>query len=438
LKPRFFFRCIIMAVILISMIVLMTGCFDLTEIDELAYPMAMGLDIGEADRLRLTLQLASPLTIGAGGGGESGGGGGNQGGEASSIITVDTTSIYQGLNLINNIISKKISMSHAQVIVISRRLAEQGGSEKYLHAIQRGRQFRPDVFIMISENPPDEYFRNVKHTLESSPAKYYELMLGNNYTSLYPHIRMHEFYYKNKSDAVQPVAVLTGLGKYSSIDQLKNYNKAEKSGSLREEAEYAAGNIPIVSEQKNEVMGAAVFKNGKMVGTLNGKESEYFQMITGKYTYSYITIPDPQDEKYVIVLNIFRRKKPVIKAKLIDGKVKVSVLIDLEGNFTSIQSGINYENKPEIIEMRAEEILESDILNLLEKTRDDFDSDICGIGFYVMRKFKTWDSWKRFNWFEQFKNTDFEVDVNLKMRRTGLMIKSADTSLYDSVNDMGR
>jgi len=414
------------------MIISLTGCFDQVEIDEYAYPMGMGLDIGEAGKLRLTLQLASPLSIGAGGGGESGGGGGGESqGKPSSIITVDTTSIYQGLNLINNIISKKITMSHAQVIVISRRIAEDGDFEKYLHAIQRGREFRPDVFIMVSDNPPDEYFRNIRPTLESSPAKYYELMLGNNYTSLYPYIRMHEFYYKNKSDAVEPVAILTSLGKYSSIDRLKDYKETETSGSIRKEAEYTAGNIPIVSDQKNEVMGAAVFKKGKMVGTINGKETEYFQMVTGKYTFSYITIPDPQDKDSVIVLNIFRRKKPVINTKLVDGKIKVNVVIDLEGNFTSIQSGMNYEDQPEIIEQMMEEILESDILKFLEKTRDEFDSDICGIGVYVRRKFLTWDKWKQFNWPEQYKNTDFEVDVNLRMRRTGLMIKSVDIGIED-------
>ena len=413
---------LILALLALILAMLLTGCFDQREVDELAYPMAMGLDIGEANKLRLTLQLAAPLSISAGGNGGEGNSGGG-GGEPSSIITVDTPSIYSGLNLINNIISKEITMSHAQLVVISRRLAEEGVS-KYLHAIQRGREFRPDIFIMVSNNPPDEYFKNVKPTLESSPEKYYELMLGKNFTSFYPSTRLHEFYYKNDSKTAQPVAILTGLSKYKSIDQLKEERNIGKNGEIIVEGDYQAGNIPIVADQKNEVMGAAVFKDGKMVGVLNGKESECQQMITGDYKYSYVTIPDPYDKDLIVVLNILQRKKPVIKADLVNGRAKVYIGIDLEGDFTSIQSDRNYEREPEIIEQAIEEIQEKEVLALLEKTRDEFDSDICGIGEFLIRKFPTWESWEQFNWFDQYKNTEFEVDVNMKIRRTGQMIKT--------------
>ena len=411
----------IAGMLLLIITILLSGCFDQHEVDELAYPMAMGLDIGEANKLRLTLQLAAPLSIGAGGGGNGGQKGG--GGESSSIITVDTPSIYSGLNLINNIISKEITMSHAQVVVISRRLAEEGIS-KYLHAIQRGREFSPDIFIMVSNNPPDEYLRNVKPTLESSPEKYYELMLGKNFTSFYPNTRIHEFYYKNESSAVQPVAILTGLSKYSSIDQLMDPGKDKNNGEIRLEGEYEAGDIPIVADQKNEVMGAAVFKKGKMVGTLNGKESECQQMVTGNFKYSYITIPDPYDKNLIIVLDILQRKRPVIKADLVNGQAKVHISIDLEGDFTSIQSGRNYEDQPQIIEQAVEEMQKKAVMALMERTRDEFDSDICGIGRHVIRKFPTWDKWEQYGWFDQYKNVHFEVDVNMQIRRTGQMIKT--------------
>ncbi len=411
----------IAGMLLLIITILLSGCFDQHEVDELAYPMAMGLDIGEANKLRLTLQLAAPLSIGAGGGGNGGEKGGGR--ESSSIITVDTPSIYSGLNLINNIISKEITMSHAQVVVISRRLAEEGIS-KYLHAIQRGREFRPDIFIMVSNNPPDEYLRNVKPTLESSPEKYYELMLGKNFTSFYPNTRIHEFYYKNESSAVQPVAILTGLSKYSSIDQLMDPGKDKNNGEIRLEGEYEAGDIPIVADQKNEVMGAAVFKKGMMVGTLNGKESECQQMVTGNFKYSYITIPDPYDKNLIIVLDILQRKRPVIKADLVNGQAKVHISIDLEGDFTSIQSGRNYEDQPQIIEQAVEEMQKKAVMALMERTRDEFDSDICGIGRHVIRKFPTWDKWEQYGWFDQYKNVHFEVDVNMQIRRTGQMIKT--------------
>ncbi|MGI6669261.1 MAG: hypothetical protein ACOX4M_07670 [Acetivibrionales bacterium] len=52
------------------------------------------------------------------------------------------------------------------------------------------------------------------------------------------------------------------------------------------------------------------------------------------------------------MLKVFRRKKPVIKIDMADGKVKAHVGIDLEGDFVSIQSMHEYESQPEIIERR--------------------------------------------------------------------------------------
>lgn len=397
----------------------LTGCFDQREIDELAYPMAIGLDLGEANKLRLTIQLAAPLSIGSGEGGEGGGGGG----ESTSIITVDTPSLYSGLNLINNIISKEIIMSHAKVVVISRKLA-QSGISKYMHALQRGREFRSDAFVVVSDNPPDEYLRNVKPTLESNPSKYYELILGKTFTSFYPSVRMHDFYNKNESDSVEPVAVFTGLGKYESTDRLKNASRDDDGGTPRPEGEYRAGDIPIVADQKNEIMGTAVFKDGKMVGMLNGKETSCFQMITGEYNHSYWTLPDPYSENDIIVMDIYQRKKPEIAVSLANGKASVHYTLDLEGDFTAIQSNLNYEDFPEIIERNTVAMMENEILKLLERTRDEFNSDICGAGNFVKGKFTTWAAWKSYNWADHFKETEFRIDVKLKMRRTGLMIKS--------------
>lgn len=413
----------ILAVLVILVFSLsLSGCYDKREIDDLAYPLAIGLDIGEANTLRLTLQLAQPLAIGAGGGGEGGGGGGGES-ESSSIITIDTPSIYSGLNLINNIISKEINVSHAKVIIVSKKLAEEG-MKIYLHALERGREFRPDIFVIISNGPANEYLENIKPTLESNPSKYYELLLGKNFTSFYPSIRLNEFYFRSESDCIQPVAILSDIGNYKSAGQIQDAEKKMDLVGTKLEGQYEAGNIPIVAQKQNEVMGMAIFKNRKMVATANGAETACFHLIMGDYNYSYWTIPDVLENDKIDVLNISQRKKPDIKVNLIGDRATVNIRLDLEGDITSIQSSHNYEDNPGIIEQAVEELLKSNIISLLKRTTEEFDSDICGFGKYVKGKFLTWDSWKKYNWFEKYKNTTFQVEVDVKMRRTGLMIRT--------------
>ena len=179
--------------LILSTALTLSGCHDQREIDDMAYPIAIGFDIGKANILRMTLQLAVPLSIG-GGGGE---------GESVSVITVDTPSIYSGLNMVNNIISKEINMSHAKVMVVSKKLAEKG-TGKYIQAMKRGRDFRPDMFIVVSNDPPDAYLRQVSSVLENNPAKYYELLLGKDYSAYYPDSRVIDFHFATQSDDIEP------------------------------------------------------------------------------------------------------------------------------------------------------------------------------------------------------------------------------------------
>jgi len=39
-------------------------------------------------------------------------------------------------------------------------------------------------------------------------------------------------------------------------------------------------------------------------------------------------------------------------------------------------------------------------------------------------KFLTWDEWTNFNWIEKYPDSEFEVDVDLKIRRPGLMLRT--------------
>lgn len=416
-----FFRKIAFLVMIIFLCSILTGCYDQREIDDLAYPLAMGLDVGEADVLRMSLQLAAPLKIGGGGG--DGGDGGNQG-ESSSVISIDTPSIYSGLNLINNVVSKEINMSHVKLLVISKKLAE-SGILKYIRAIYRGREFRPDIFVVVSNGHADEYLKNVRPILESNPAKYYDLLLGKDYSLYYPTVQINDFYNKIVSDYAEPVAVFSDIGKYESTDELPKPKDSTHTNLLEFEASLGAGEIPIIAKKENEVMGMAIFKNAKMVGIASGVDASAYKMITGDYNYSFWTIADPQAEGLYVMMNVTKRGKPDIKVNIEDDEsVAIKVFLDYEGDIVSIQSGLAYEENPSIIEEATKQVVKANIVKFLKKTTDEYDSDICGFGRYVKGKFTTWDSWKSFNWPGKYKNTTFDIEINFKIRRTGLMVRS--------------
>lgn len=406
-----------------------SGCFDRVEIDDLAYVLAIGLDKGTTNILRMTLQLAVPLEMGGGssGGGESGGGGGGESSAKGSLITVlESPTIYSGLNMANNYISKELNLSHAKIFVFSEELAREG-IEKYLHAITRGKEFRPNMYIAVARGTAEDYIRNSTPKL-ANPSKFYEqLFRGYEFTAFGANTQLINFYLQEESTYIQAVASLAGVNKNKSTDDfdLNDSTYSKKGRSLPLEGDYIAGMEPKIGDVQSEIMGLAVFKGDKMVGELDGEETSFYLMVTNNYTSSYMTIPDPLvNEKYV-VLDVKRSRKTVVDVNYNGGKPLISVVVRLEADILSIQSGKNYESADnmKLLEGFASDFIKKGIERYLEKTLL-LKSDINGFGKKVKSTCLTWDEWLGKRWMQVYENSSFDVEVDLKVRRTGLMIRT--------------
>lgn len=431
-----FFRTICLSLLLLIFLFLSSGCYDRREIDDMAYVMAVGFDKGKTNPLRMTLQIAVPKAIGAGGGGEgnggrSDGGGGNssEGGNKSvTITTVETPTIYSGINVVNNYISKQIHFSHAQAVVFSEELAREG-IEKYIHALIRGKEFRGSMFVVVVKGSAEEYLRNVQPILEINPSKYYRMIYqAYRYTGFTANTILINFYLKTECFCSQAVATLASVSKFEDSQNItiEGSTYREKGKEYPLVGDYTAGNIPQTGNTNTEIMGLAVFDGARMVGELDGEETSYYLMVTGEYNYSYITVPDPIDENSFVVLNVKKRRNPTKKVQMVDGKPLAYVKVDLEGDILSIQSGLNYEDPDnvKILEEWVEKFFREGILRFLKKTAEEYGTDICSLGENMRIKFLTWNDWMEFKWLDRYKDTKFSVDVSFKIRRPGLILRS--------------
>ena len=410
--------CIFTLIILITNIML-SGCYDLREIDDLAYVMVIGLDKGKTNELKMTLEFATPNS---GTGGKEEGGG-----KERSITVIECPTIYSGFNMVNNYLSKEINLSHARAIIFSEDLAMEG-IEKYLHAIFRGREFRGDMHIAISRGLAENFIKNTEPSLEMNPAKHFELMLtSHKYTGLTPSSRLINFYLTIECTCVQASATLVGVNTYESSDEfrLQDSTFKNKERELPMEGDYKAGDLPKTFTRSSEVMGMAVFDGAKMVGSFDGEMTTYYLMISGKFQNAYETVKDPIKKDQFVVLSMKQSRKPTHKVILVDGQPKISAKVELEADILSIQSGINYEDpeKLKILEKSTEKFLKKEMLLFLEKTRK-LNVDICGFGKYLKKRTLFWDEWRELDWYSKYKDAQFNIDVSLKIRRPGLFLKS--------------
>lgn len=419
------YKKIIVCIILMFFCFNLTGCFDSNEVDNLSYVMAVGLDKGECNLLRITLQIALPTQI-AGGGGMAGKSSMKE--ESFTITTIETTTIYSGLNMVNTYVSKQLNFSHAKLFVFSEELAREG-IQQYINALIRGEEFRPNMFIVISKCNAEDYLNEVKPILEPNPAKYYEMNLeAYRYTGFTPNSTLINFYLQEECTCSQAVAALASISRYESSDEFDYCNStADKKGREKPFAgDFIAGNLPKVGEVKAEVMGLAVFDGDRMVGELDGQETRYYMMVTGQYQNSYFTIPDPQKKNKFVILSVGQNKFPVKKVKMIEGKPHISLSLNLKADIISIQSGINYEalDNVEILEKSSEEFIKKELIQLIERTIKELKSDIFEFGKAMKPQFLTWDEWIDFNWLKQYEDSVINVVVDLKIKRPLMIIRT--------------
>ncbi|HBV96803.1 MAG: hypothetical protein JL50_15520 [Peptococcaceae bacterium BICA1-7] len=407
------------AVKVLAMLLLMIslqGCWGSRETDELAYVLALGLDRGPGQNIQGTFQIANPKVIA----GQAGGGGG--GGEKEEpLITVSTIAPLpiSAFNLINVERSRQISLLHANAYIISEDLAREGLGN-YLNSLNRFRETRGTAFIYISRCKAIDFMERNRPDLETTPAKQYELVSRTfRLHALAPVVQFHKFYTGTKSRDRQPVAPLVNI---TQEDFAGGPSRPEALG------DFLAGDMPS-NKGESQFLGAAVFRMDKMVGTLTGNETRYLNMLTGEMHFSFMIIPDPIKEGAVVGVSLKQARKPVIKVSTDRERPRISAEVFIEPELVGVPSGTNYEDEKQMgaLEAAIAGIIGDSCRQLVARTQEEFRSDIFGFGSHARKNFLTVQQWRDYDWLDKYPQAEVDINVNLKIRRTGLMHKTVST-----------
>lgn len=107
-------------VILIVVSFTISGFYTKRDINDMAYVVAIGIDVGEHNDLKVSFQLSIPSKNSSDGDSSS---------SSDTVIdSIESSSVESAISLANGFISKKLNLSHCKVLVISEEVA----SNRYL------------------------------------------------------------------------------------------------------------------------------------------------------------------------------------------------------------------------------------------------------------------------------------------------------------------
>ena len=378
---RFLIFCII-SILIFSL----SGCYSVQSIDDLAYVVALGIDLGKNNNLELTVQLTFPNSADSS----------SSSGEAAPTIinSVECSSINSGISLLNSYVSKEINLSHCKVLIFSEAIASRGiGSEIYTLSNQV--EIRPDCNVIISKSSAKQYITNSKPELENLVVKYYELTpYSNEYTGHITNATISNFFNALSANYGDPVAILGNGNKLSITPSNVTVNPEQ-------EFNIVAGENPLVEyERKSENLGLAVFKQAKLVGELTAFENLLHLILTNQFESSVISIDNPYKENSAIDIALYFHKNTKINAKLVNGSPYVKSTIYLNARLLSVDkiSESLTPEKIEELELLINSYLENAFLDYQYKTAKVFEADIDNVGKNLIKNFKNDNEWNNYNW----------------------------------------
>ena len=408
-KVRKFLLYFLVFCIISILIFSLSGCYSVQSIDDLAYVVALGIDIGSTNNLEITIQLTFPNSSDSS----------STSGEAAPTIinSVECSSINSGISLLNSYISKEINLSHCKVIIFSEAIANRGIGQE-IFTLSNQVQIRPDCNIIVSKSSAKEYITNSKPELENLVAKYYELTpYSNEYTGHIVNATISSFFNSLSANYSDPVAILGNGNKL-------NLPSSSQNTGPEDEFNIVAGQNPLTSfNRKSENLGVAVFKQDKLVGELTAFESVLHLILTNQFESTVISIENPYKEDSSIDIALYYRKDTKIDAKLVNGAPYVKSKIHLNARLLSVDKNSESltPNKIKELEGLINSYLEQAMLDYQYKTAKIYEADIDGVGKNLIKNFKNEKEWSNYNWSANYKNTFFDVQVKTNIKSSFLL-----------------
>jgi spore germination protein KC len=390
--------------LLCPLVLLLTGCWDQLELEEQAYVVVMGLDKGDKGLIDVTFQIANPQV-----GSTDKGSAPNE--PPSDTVTFSTPDILSAKDLANSVVTRTISFSHLRTIVVGEELAKTVEFNHIFAAAKRDPELRSESNLLVSREKAKDFLKNNKPKLETRPHKYYEFMQDRwRDTGLVPYSTLNRYFQRLGTDTLFLAIYVTS----ASAKKQKTSN----------EDDYLAGEVPHESGDPSEIIGSAVFKAGRMIGTMTGEETRFtLYMRRRALVRSFIaSYEDPLDPKYRISVRLMKDDDTRIEVKTGGQKPEVRVTVPVRLQILSVSSLIDYvtntHNQNELLrslEKQFEEISQ----RMVTKSKEQFKAEPFLWNLNARKQFLTMQDYYDYDWSKHFLEAKVDVHYDLRIESFG-------------------
>ena len=374
---------LLLLILLINGIVT-TGCWNYREIEKLAIVAGVAVDKGQKSKFQLTVEI---IQMGAG----------KDSKMTSKTITMEGKTVFDAARNLISLTGKKLYWSHAKVIILSKEIAREGiieATEWY----KRDSETREDIRLLISEGTSAKDVFDGQGTTEDIKSFVLADMIKNQVSlNKAPMIDMLQFNIESKAEGISTI--------------IPTVNLREVDG-----------------KKYPQIMGTAIIRNDKLVGFLDGEETNDLFLIRDEVKGGLLILEIQEyDEPILVSLEIFKNETKITPVTD-EEDLEINLTIDTTVAIDEIQGSeiILDDEGLKKLEQRAENSLNEGIESLIDKIQSDYNADIFLFGAKLREtNTQVWDNVGN-NWDEVFKDLKVNVETRVHIKNSALLSKSSE------------
>lgn len=341
---------------------LLSGCWERKELNELAFVLGLGLDKVE-DGYKVSMQVVIPSSITSQSAGGSGGSG-----IPVVLYSFKVKTIYESLRKFNLVSPRSPYMGHIRALVVGEELARDGLAET-LDVIKRSREPRMDFYVMVARKTTAENVLKVLTPLDRLPA-------NKLFNSL------------DKSYRISSKTVAVTLDEL--IEDMLDEGRNPVLTGVEIEGDPEAGGDKANVERTNpdtrlHYKSVAIFRKDKLIGWMDDAVTVGYNYVIDNVTKNTGYFKDKNGSLVVMEALETTTKR---KVKFIDGEPHIFLSVEALSNVEEIEGPdkIDTEDKIHELELKTQERIVERMEEAVKNVTENYNVDIFGFGQLVYHK----------------------------------------------------
>jgi spore germination protein KC len=374
------------ACLLLVSAVLLTGCWNRTEVNDLAIVQCSAYDKdGDHYRVSVSFPLVSQMTGTRGGGGGTGG----KEGQNNYVESADAEAIRTALANLQRKLSRRLYFAHRRVLLIGEEMARHGVSA-ILDNIARFPENRISTFVLVAEGSALQLMQTPV-LMEHIPAEMFREILT---TVMKSPVTAKDFIHAILTEGIDPYTL--------AFDRTET-----KTGDK------AADTIA--------VHGLAVFRDDRLMGILDAKHLNGALLALDQLRRPVFSVKLPGSDHSVTAqfLQISSRLEPIVSGQDVRMRFTFSGMYEISTN-ESENALIRFEESNRITKA-IEDRIRQEVSAAVKEIQTRFKADIFGFGSALWRNHP--GVWRKVSkqWHDLYPQVPVEYRFDIRMEHVGTL-----------------